>query len=155
MIRVETIGMIQIAKNNPVLTSAADVANYSFITDSDILYLIANTISGDDSYVDEVTIKAGEYLNGFQVDAWAGQKLIIDERHITYGDGEDFSDIIAGETILEVDDDGNLEIESEASSSVYFVVTDKMTTSTGNKVKARVVVAAASASDNSAAGGQG
>ena len=142
MIRVETVGMIQNAKNNPVLTSSADVANYSFLTDDGILYLIANTISGDNSYVDDITLKAGEFLNGFQVDAWAGQKLVIDERHIAYGDGESFASITAGTTLLKVaSTGGKLEITSTApTSGVYFKVTEKMATGFGNKVKARVVV---------------
>ena len=142
MIRVETIGMLEHSKNNPVLKSTSDVENYSFITDNGIVYLIANTISGDDSYIDKFTIKAGEYLNGFQVDFWAGQKLVVDERHIAYGDAQDFDDITAGTTLLSIDDNGKLAIAAEApTSGVYFKVTDKLVTVNGNKVKARVMVA--------------
>ena len=40
MIRFETVGMIEVAKNNPVLTSDSDVTNYSFITVDGDLYLV-------------------------------------------------------------------------------------------------------------------
>ena len=50
MIKVETIGALDIAKINPVLTSDNDVANYSFITDDGVTYLVCNTIVGDDAY---------------------------------------------------------------------------------------------------------
>lgn len=142
MIKVETIGMIQNSKNNPVLKSTSDVANYSFITDDGILYLVANTISGDNSYVDDMTIKAGEYLNGFQVDAWAGQKLVVDERHIAYGQSQTFASITAGTTLMKVTSTGGkLEItDSAPASGVYFKVTDKITTGNGKKIKVRVFV---------------
>ena len=98
-------------------------------------------ISGDESYVDEMTIKAGEPLNGFQVDAWAGQKLVIDERHIAYGSDEDFEDITEDTTMLTIDANGALAIaESAPESGVYFKVTDKIP-GVINRVKARVVVA--------------
>ena len=142
MIRTETVGMISNCKNNPVLTSADAVANYSFLTDDGIVYLIANTLSGDDSYVDDVTFAAGEPLNGFQVDKWAGQKLVIDERHIAYGSGETFASITANTTLLTIDANGALAIAAEApASGVYFKVTDKLAGVGGNKVKARVMVA--------------
>ena len=38
MIKCETLGMIQIAKNNPVLTSETDTAIYDFITQDGITY---------------------------------------------------------------------------------------------------------------------
>ena len=44
--------MYDIAKINPVLTSQSDVNNYSFITVDGILYLVMNTITGDNSYID-------------------------------------------------------------------------------------------------------
>ena len=77
--------MLDVAKNNPVIKAEADTANYSFVTVDDALYLVANTMSGDDSYREDVVIPAGEYLNGFQVDAWAGKKLFIDGKHIEGG----------------------------------------------------------------------
>ena len=39
MIKVEHVGQIFNSKNNPVLTSTSDVANYTFLTDDGIVYL--------------------------------------------------------------------------------------------------------------------
>ena len=147
MIKVETIGMLDVAKINPVLKSASDVTNNSFLAVGDITYLIMNDVHGDDAYKDAVTIKAGEYLNGYDVAAWAGQKLVIDEKHIAYGVSEDYSDLTAEDlitntdgTMLKVKTGGKLETTDTApTSGVYFVVTDKVTL-TEKAVKARVVV---------------
>lgn len=136
MIKVETLGMIDIAKVNPVLKSEADVANYSFLTVDGDLYLIANTLTGDDAYRDDVAIKAGEFLNGFMVKAWEGQKLVVDAKHIvgTYAD-------IAVDTFMSAGTDGKLKVEaSEPTSGVYFKVTDKCRL-TENAVKVKVMVA--------------
>lgn len=141
MVKCETIGMLDIAKINPVLTSVSDVANYSFITVDGITYVIMNDLNGDDAYKEGVVIKAGKYLNGYNLSAWVGQKLVIDEKHITYGSGEDYDDITAGTTLLKVKTDGTLELADTApSSGVYFKVTDKVTL-TEKAVKAVVMVA--------------
>ena len=148
MIKVETIGALDVAKINPVLTSNSDVANYSFITDDGVTYLVCNTIVGDDAYKDNVTIPAGEYLNGYDVSAWANKKLVIDEKHIAYGSGEDYDDLLVADagnnvdaTMLKVaSTGGKLEITDTApTSGVYFVVTDKVTL-TEKAVKVRVAV---------------
>lgn len=136
MIKLETIGQIEIAKINPVLKSENAVTNYDFITDNDILYLIANTLTGDDNGREDVTIAAGEFLNGYQVDVFAGQKLVIDAKHIT---GTEYSDLAVG-NVLTVNNAGKLVVGSAPESGVYFVVTEK-TTLTGPAVKARVCVA--------------
>ena len=154
MIKVETIGMLDVAKINPVLKSASDVTNNSFLAVGDITYLIMNDIHGDDAYKDAVTIKAGEYLNGYDVAAWAGQKLVIDEKHIAYGVSEDYSDLTAEDlttntdgTMLKVKTGGKLDTTDTApTSGVYFVVTDKVTL-TEKAVKARVVVVDADTHD--------
>ena len=139
MIKVETLGMYDIAKINPVLTSANDVVNNSFLTVGGITYVILNDINGDDAYKDGVTIKAGEYLNGYDLSAWAGQKLVIDEKHITYASGADYDDITAGTTLLKPKTDGTLEVTSTApESGVYFKVTDKVTL-TGKAVKVLIM----------------
>ena len=139
MIKVETLGMLDIAKINPVLTSANDVVNNSFLTVGGITYVILNDINGDDAYKDGVTIKAGEYLNGYDLSAWAGQKLVIDEKHITYASGADYDDITAGTTLLKPKTDGTLEVTSTApESGVYFKVTDKVTL-TGKAVKVLII----------------
>ena len=139
MIKVETLGMYDIAKINPVLKSANDVVNNSFLTVGGITYVILNDINGDDAYKDGVVIKAGEYLNGYDLSAWAGQKLVIDEKHITYASGDDYDDITAGTTLLKPKTDGTLEVTSTApESGVYFKVTDKVTL-TGKAVKVLIM----------------
>lgn len=149
MIKFETIGMNDVAKVNPVLKVTTEVANDSFLTDNGIEYLIHNELSGDDSYRDGVKFPAGTYLNGYNLKAFEGQKLVIDEKHITYGSGEDYSDITAGTTLLKIGTDGNLAITATApTTGVYFKVTDKVTL-TGKAVKALVIVAdAVAASSN-------
>lgn len=137
MIKVETIGMIDVAKVNPVLTSENDVTNYQFITHDEDVYLVANTLSGDDCGKEDVVIKAGDYLNGFLVKAWEGQKLVIDKKHIDAGEG---FDAITDETVLTIDENGNLTVGSKPESGVYFKVTEKCTL-TERAVKAKVVIA--------------
>lgn len=44
MIKVETLGMIDVAKINPVLKAEKAVKNYSFMTDNEVVYLISNTV---------------------------------------------------------------------------------------------------------------
>ena len=140
MIKCETIGMLDREVLNPVLTSVSDVANYSFLASDGKLYLIANTLTGDNAYRDDYTIPAGEYLNGHLVEAWKGQKLVIDAKHITYGSGESYAGITAGTTLLKVDGSNHLVItDSAPASGVYFKVTDKCTL-TGEAVKAEVLV---------------
>ena len=133
MVKIETIGMLDVAKVNPVLKHTDDVKNYSFITIDDDLYLIANTVTGDDAYKEDVTIPAGEYLNGFLVKAWEGKKLVIDGKHIQ----DELSTVSVGE-ILVVEDGG---LKKGSASGVHFVVTDTGVTLTGAAVKAKVVVA--------------
>ena len=141
MIRIETIGQLDVAKNNPVLKSQTATANYSFITDDGDLYLIANTITGDNAYVDDNAIAAGDYLNGFLVKAWEGQKLIADEKHIAYASNKSYADIVAGTTLMKANSDGKLEVIANApASGVYFKVTDKVTL-TEKAVKIKVIVA--------------
>lgn len=133
MIKVETLGMLDIANINPVLKSEEDVKNYSFLTADGILYLISNTVVGDDAYLKDVVIPAGDFLNGYQVDAWVGQKLVIDGKHIEGG----VATLKVGDTLV-VAEDGTLKAGSAAG--VHFVITDK-TTLTEAAVKARVAVA--------------
>ena len=148
MIKCETVGMLDIAKINPVLTSQNDVVNNSFLTVDGITYVILNDINGDDAYKDGVTIKAGEYLNGYDVSAWNNQKLVVDEKHIAYASQKDYSDLVVENlatstdgTMLKVaSSGGKLEVTDTApTSGAYFVVTDKVTL-TEKAIKVRVVV---------------
>nr|DAY99079.1 MAG TPA: hypothetical protein [Caudoviricetes sp.] len=141
MIKVETIGMIDNAVLNSVLQSAKEVANYQFITDDGDTYLVCNTIAGDDAYIDDVKFAAGEYLNGYNVKAWEGQKLVVDDKHIAYDSEKTYADLVAGTTLLTVNAEGKLAVASVApESGVYFKVTDKCRL-TGNAVKVKVCVA--------------
>ena len=141
MIKCETLGMIQIAKNNPVLTSETDTAIYDFITQDGITYLVANTLSGDEVYQDDIVIKAGDPISGFEILPWEGMRLIIDEKHIAYGDGESYDDIVAGTTLMEINDDGKVEIVATApNDGIYFKVVEKCRL-TENAVKVLIVIA--------------
>jgi hypothetical protein len=149
MIKVETIGMLDNAVLNSVLKSDAEVANYQFVTDDGETYLVANTVTGDDAYVDDITFAAGEYLNGYNVKAWAGQKLVIDEKHIAYGNSKDYDDLFSaeGNALLTIDANGKLAIADAApDSGVYFKVTDKCRL-TGKAIKAKVIVVDATATE--------
>lgn len=148
MIKVETIGMLDRAVVNPVIKSESDVKNYTFITHDGDLYLITNTIVGDDSYVDDVVLKAGECLNGYLVKAFEGQNLVVDEKHIAYGDNEDYTKITAGTTLFTVDG-GKLKIAGSApETGVYFKAVEK-TRLTGNAVKVKVVIAGTETAEGS------
>lgn len=136
MIKIETIGMLDVAKINPVIKSETDVVNNQFITYEDDTYLIANTLVGDEAYRDDVTIKAGEYLNGYLVKAWEGQILVLDGKHVT-GEYDTYS---VKDTVLTVGEDGKLAVGEAPDSGVYFVVTDKCTL-TEKAIKARICVA--------------
>ena len=125
--------MLDVNKNNPVIKATADTPNYSFVTENGILYLVANTLTGDDSYREDVVIPAGEYLNGFQVDAWAGKKLFIDGKHIEGG----VDALKVGDTL--VVSDGKLATGDAAG--VHFVVTDINLMLTEKAIKARVAIA--------------
>lgn len=141
MIKVETIGMLDNAVLNSVLKSENEVANHQFITDDGDTYLVSNTVAGDDAYVDDITFAAGEYLNGYLVKAWEGQKLIVDEKHIAYASGKSYADIAADTTLLTVNTDGKLSVATTApTSGVYFKVTDKCRL-TEKAIKVKVIVA--------------
>jgi hypothetical protein len=94
---------------------------------------VSNTITGDDSYKDDVVIPAGDFINGYYVKALEGLNLVIDGKHITGG----VSGLNAG-SILVAGDDGKL--KTGEASGVHFVVTDK-TTLTEAAVKVKVSVA--------------
>lgn len=126
MIKVATLGMLDIAKINPTIKSTNDVKNYQFLTDDGDVYLISNTLTGDNAYVDDTVIKAGEYLNGYLVKAWDGQNLIVDEKHITYAASKSYTDIVTGTTIMTIGSDGNLAVATTApASGIYFKVVNK------------------------------
>lgn len=133
MVKVETIGMYDVAKINPTLVSGKAVKNYSFVTVDDILYLIDNTVVGDDSYKEDISFPAGDKLNGYAVKAWEGQKLVVDAKHVVGG----ISTLSKGD-VLVANDEGKL--EAGEAAGVHFVVSEK-TTLTEPAIKVVVTVA--------------
>jgi len=127
MIKVRTIGMSDRAVINPVLTSVSAVKNYSILTIGGRTYLIANTVTGDNAYIDDTTFAAGEYLKGHDLKAWTGEELVVDEKHIAYGVSQSYADLTNG-TYLKAKADGSLEIVTPApTSGYYFKVVGKTT----------------------------
>lgn len=135
MIKLNTIGMLDVAKLNPVLKATKETANYSFITVDDILYLVSNTLTGDDAYREGIVFPKDAYLNGYEVKAWEGQELVIDAKHITGG----VDSLAVGTTLVVNDTDGTLKTGS--ATGVHFVVTDNKARLTEKAVKVKVVVA--------------
>lgn len=139
MIKLGSLGMMNIARNNPVLKSASDVVNNSFLVENGITYLIDNVLTGDEACQDGIVLKAGEPLNGFDVAAWNGMELVVDEKHIDYKLSKTYADMTAG-TVLKVGTNGKLENASAApTEGVYFVVAEK-TRLTEKALKVRIVV---------------
>lgn len=135
MIKCETLGMLDVAKNNPVLKSDKDVANYSFIVDDGDSYVVMNTNSGDDAYKESVVIKAGEPLNGFDLKAWEGQRLVIDGKHI---DG-DFATVSVADTVLVIDEaTGKLKVGTGTGINLVVKATTRLTE---DAVIAKIVIA--------------
>ena len=95
MVKFRTVGEIEIAKNNPVLTHNAAVKNGSIFVADGETYMIWNTINGDDAYKDDVEIAAGKFLNGFNLSANIGQELVVDAKHIT----NDYAGLQTGDTV--------------------------------------------------------
>lgn len=134
MIKCETVGMIEVCKVNPVLKSKKDVVNNSFITVDEEVYLVSNTLTGDDSYKEDVVIPAGEFLNGFYLKAWENQKLFIDGKHITGG-----VEAATVGAVLVPAENGTLTVGE--ADGVHLVVTDVNLRLTEKAVKAKIVVA--------------
>ena len=135
MIKFETIGAITLSKNNPVIVSETEVANYTFLTYEGSPYLIMNDVNGDDAFVQDITFAAGEKLNGVDVKSLDGLKLIVDGKHIA-GVGS-----LAKDTVLVVGEGGKLKTGSAPESGVYFKVTDTGIRLTEAAVKVKVFVA--------------
>ena len=127
MIKVRTIGGLDRVISNPVLKAATDVANYTFLTDANgDVYLITNTITGDDAYKEGVVFAAGEYLDGYLVKSLEGLELVADEKHIAYAEGAKYNDITAGTTLMTINENGKLAVAQAApASGIYFKVTEK------------------------------
>ena len=115
MIKVKTIGMIEKnAKNNPVVKTHQDLKNGALhiVTNGTTEFptlgtsetkqtknicIALNTGSGDEKYTD-LTIKKGDFVNSYLLEAWENQEIILDESHITYEQSQDYSKINPNET---------------------------------------------------------
>ncbi len=133
MVKFETVGMYDDARNNPTLKLDEAVKNHSFVEIDGVLYLIDNTIVGDDAYRDGVEIPAGEFLRGYPLEALKGQKLVVDGKHVTGG-----IDALNKGDILVAGEDGNL--TTGEAAGVHFVV-DEPTVLTEAAIKVVVTVA--------------
>jgi len=142
MIKLETIHMLDRVVVNPVIKSASAVKNYDFITDGGELYLVSNTITGDKAYVDDVTLPAGEYLNGYLVKSLENQKLVVDGKHIAYADGKSYTNLSVNDILVYDDTTNKLKVALSApASGVYFKITDKGLKLTEKAVKVVILVA--------------
>lgn len=140
MIKCVTLGMIDGSVNNPVIKLETDTKNYQFVTVDGDVYLIANTLVGDDFGKEDVTFKAGEYLDGYLVKKWNTQELDVDEKHIAYASGKSYADL-AKDNILTIDGNGKLAVaESAPATGVYFKIVDKCRL-TEKAVRVKVIVA--------------
>jgi len=141
MIKLNTIGMYDVAKVNAVVTSQSAVKNYSIIAVDGIDYLIANELNGDDWAKEDIEFAAGEYLDGYDLKAFEGQELVVDAKHIKFGVGETYaSSITAGTTLFTVDSTTHkLQIVAQApQSGLYFKATAKCRL-TEEAIKAKVL----------------
>lgn len=140
MIKCTTLGMIDGSVNNPVIKLSTDTNNYQFVTVDGDVYLIANTLVGDDYGKEDVTFKAGEYLDGYLVKKWESQELDVDEKHIAYADSKGYADL-AKDNILTINSNGKLAVAAAApTSGVYFKIVDKCRL-TEKAVRVKVIVA--------------
>lgn len=133
MVKVETTGMHDVAKINPTLVSDKDVANHSFISVDNVLYLIDNTVVGDDAYKEGIVIPAGEKLNGYVVKAWEGQKLVVDGKHVEGG----IESLEDGDVLIAKDG----KLATGEAVGTYFIVAGK-TTLTEAAIKVTIAVGA-------------
>lgn len=133
MVKVETIGIYDVAKINSTLVSDKDVANHSFISVDNVLYLIDNTVVGDDAYKEGIVIPAGEKLNGYVVKAWEGQKLVVDGKHVEGG----IESLEDGDVLIAKDG----KLATGEAVGTYFIVAGK-TTLTEAAIKVTIAVGA-------------
>lgn len=163
MVKLETIGMFKTAKNDPTViadgetingyihTKGSDgkadapVAGDGTTSQTDDLMIALNTITGDDSYKADATIADGDFLNSFYLSAWDKQNLVVNEDNISYANGTDYSDIVAGTTVMIAHTDGKLRIADGTTIvashyKITFPVVKKVQLD-GNAIVVKVTVA--------------
>lgn len=126
-----TVEMIEhSAHNDPTVKAHADVPNGYFHiissgssavpTTTGELWVAINTPLGDDRYLADVTIKAGDRLNSYRVKDWDGKELIVTQANVT----DTIGDLDVGDT-LKADATGKL-AEAGINTTVTFTVVDKI-----------------------------
>ena len=73
--------------------------NYTLFTKDGKTYLIWNEPQGDNSYIQDFDIPAGDFLNGFDLSANLGQELIVEKKHFT----NTYNSITAGDALTIAD----------------------------------------------------
>jgi hypothetical protein len=144
MVKLNSIGMFKTEKNDPTIKAHADIANgylctldgsktkapvagASDATQTDDLYIVLNTIVGDNRYDAETTIASGDYCNTFIVKQWENQKLIVTTDSITFETGINYASISAGTTKFVAGTDGKFNISTDTSyHGVYFDCVEKL-----------------------------
>lgn len=163
MVKLETIGMLKTAKNDPTVIADGETINgyihvkgsdgkadapttgTSEASQTDDLLITLNTITGDNSYNPDAKIASGDFLNSFYLAAWDNQNLIFNEDNITYAEGTDYTDITAGTTVMVAHTDGKLIIADgttikSAEHKITFPVIKKVQLD-GNAIVVKVTVA--------------
>jgi hypothetical protein len=159
MIKLQTLGMLNVAKSDPTVIAHADIKNGYFHTisagktyapvagDSSAdqtaeIRIVLQTITGDDRYDPDAVIASGDRVNSFLLKQWHSQNLIINLSDIDLGTGVNYASVTSdGTTYLVANASGNLDIVADPSYyGVYLKVIDKIQFN-GDSVLAQVVVA--------------
>lgn len=147
MVKPYTISMYEKHNNSSSVKAGADILNGSFgvVTDGvftnavKATHVVMQVGKGDENHTDFI-IPNGTDIRVFELAGWEGKCLQVSPKHITYGTGEDYSDITAGTTNLVSDKDGNLVIAETVTGQVYLKVLKKIEFD-GNGVLAQICIA--------------
>lgn len=147
MVTFSTIEQLEhSAHNDPTVKAHADVPNgYFFIvtngasavpTAGGELWVAINTPLGDDRFLAETTIKAGERLNAYRVKDWDGKELIVTQGSVKSA----ISGLDVG-TVLKAGADGKLDA-SGVNTTVTFTVVEKINYMGAAAMRVKVAVVA-------------
>lgn len=160
MVKVYTVGMLEHnAKNDPVVIADGDTINGYLFTigadgkadapvagasgalQGDNLYIALNDFPGDHRGTNQ-KIKDGDFLNAYQLKAWEGMYLELDEDNIAYGSGESYASITAGTTNLVAGTAGKFAIAASVTYyHMYFKVVEKISFRDKKAVRVQIVLA--------------
>ncbi len=147
MVTFSTIEQIEhSAHNDPTVKAHADVPNgYFFIVNNGVsavptasgeLWVAINTPLGDDRFLAETTIKAGERLNAYRVKDWDGKELIVTQGSVK----SEIADLAIG-AVLKAGADGKLDA-SGVNTTVTFTVVEKINYMGATAMRVKVAVVA-------------